>query len=84
MPPSPFVFRLTRGGWLGLGLVLLGAAMDPPDAVTQQLDVQVNLPYAVQFGFGSYDAGGLSARIGVGYCFGDGLTGARVQFGFPF
>jgi hypothetical protein len=29
----------------------------------QQLDVQVNLPYAVQFGFGSYDVGGLSVNI---------------------
>jgi hypothetical protein len=37
------------------------------DAVGQanvrQLDVQVNLPYAVQFGFGSYDVGGLSVNV---------------------
>jgi hypothetical protein len=53
-----------RAGWLGLGLVLLGAVGGPvQNAAAQQLDVQVNLPYAVQFGFGSYDVGGLSADI---------------------
>jgi hypothetical protein len=53
-----------RGGWLGLGLLLLGAVGGPArDAAAQQLDVQVNLPYAVQFGFGSYDVGGLSANV---------------------
>ena len=59
---------LGRGGWLGLGLVLLGALTGPPqDAAAQadrrQLEVQVNLPYAVQFGFGSYDVGGLSVNV---------------------
>jgi len=55
---------LGRVGWLGLGLVLLGAVAGPAqDAAAQQLDVQVNLPYAVQFGFGSYDVGGLSVNV---------------------
>src|SRR5262245_10583863 len=54
---------LARDGWLGLGLALLGAALDPLDAAGQQLGVQVNLPYAVQFGFGSYDVGGLSVNV---------------------
>jgi hypothetical protein len=56
--------RLARGGWLGFGLVLLGAVAGPvQDAAAQQLDVHVNLPYAVQFGFGSYDVGGLSVNV---------------------
>src|SRR5215510_564961 len=55
---------LARGGWLGFGLVLLGAVGGPAqDTAAQQLDVQVNLPYAVQFGFGSYDVGGLSVNV---------------------
>ena len=59
---------LGRGEWLGLGLVLLSAIAGPvQDAAAQansrQLDVQVNLPYAVQFGFGSYDVGGLSVNV---------------------
>ena len=59
---------LECGGWLGLGLVLLGAlAGAAQDAAAQmdsrQLDVQVNLPYAVQFEFGSYDVGGLSVNV---------------------
>src|SRR4029453_12886176 len=59
---------LAHGGWLGLGLVLLGAVAGPAqDAASQadnrQLDVQVNLPYAVQFGFGSYNVGGLSVNV---------------------
>jgi hypothetical protein len=55
---------LARRGWLRLGLVLLGAIAGPvQDAAAQQLDVQVNLPYAVQFGFGSYDVGGLSVNV---------------------
>jgi hypothetical protein len=70
----PFPFRETRkwrparGVWLGCSLVLLGIVVGPAeDAVGQanvrQLDVQVNLPYAVQFGFGSYDVGGLSVNV---------------------
>jgi hypothetical protein len=55
---------LACGARLGFGLVLLGAAAGlARDAAAQQLDVQVNLPYAVQFGFGSYDVGGLSVNI---------------------
>ena len=59
---------LARGGWLGLGFVLLGVVAGPaPDAAaqanTRQVDAQVNLPYAVQFGFGSYDVGGLSVNV---------------------
>ena len=59
---------LTRGGWLGLGLVLLGAVAGPAQdaaaqAASRQLEVQVNLPYAVQFGFGSYDVGGLAVNV---------------------
>ena len=59
---------LECGGWLGLGFVLLGAlAGAAQDAAAQvdsrQLDVQVNLPYAVQFEFGSYDVGGLSVNV---------------------
>jgi hypothetical protein len=51
-----------RAAWLGL--VLLGAIAGPVgDAAAQQLNVQVNIPYAVQFGFGSYDAGGLSVNV---------------------
>lgn len=57
---------LARGGWLGL--VLFGAVAGPAqDALAQadsrQLDVQVNLPYALQFGFGSYEVGGLSVNV---------------------
>ena len=59
---------LARAGWLGLGLVWLGAlAGTPEDAAAQAesptIETQVNLPYAVQFGFGSYDVGGLSVSI---------------------
>lgn len=59
---------LERAGELGLGLVFLGALAGPAqDAAAQadsrQLEVQVNLPYAVQFGFGSYDVGGLSVNV---------------------
>ena len=64
--------RGTRGWWLvyavWLGLVLLGAVSAlvqkaAAQANGRQLDVQVNLPYAVQFGFGSYDVGGLSVDV---------------------
>lgn len=59
---------MARGGCLGVGLILLGAIAGlAQDAAAQangrQLDVQVNLPYAVQFGFGSYDVGGLSVNV---------------------
>jgi hypothetical protein len=59
---------LECGGWLGPGLVFLGAlAGAAQDAAAQmdsrQLEVQVNLPYAVQFEFGSYDVGGLSVNV---------------------
>src|SRR5215831_13008963 len=59
---------LERGGWLGLGLVLLSSLAGPAqDAAAQadnrQIEAQVNLPYAVQFGFGSYDVGGLAVRV---------------------
>ena len=59
---------LARGGWLGLGLVLLGAVAGPAQDVAaqadnRQIEVQVNLPYALQFGFGSYDVGGLSVHV---------------------
>ena len=59
---------MARGGCLGVGLILLGAIAGlVQDAAAQangrQLDVQVNLPYAVQFGFGSYDVGGLSVNV---------------------
>ena len=52
-----------RGGWLAFGLVLLGVIAGPARDAAAQLDVQVNLPYAVQFGFGSYDVGGLSVDV---------------------
>ena len=64
--------RGTRGWWLvygvWLGLVLLGAVPGlvqkaAAQANGRQLNVQVNLPYAVQFGFGSYDVGGLSVDV---------------------
>ncbi|HET8721937.1 MAG TPA: hypothetical protein VFM24_07910 [Nitrospira sp.] len=50
------------------GLALLGVVIGSADdaaaqANGRQLDVQVNLPYAVQFGFGSYDVGGLSVNV---------------------
>src|SRR5215510_6971397 len=56
---------LARDGWLGLGFVLLGAVAGPAQDAEAQADsrtikVQVNLPYAVPFGFRSYDVGGLS------------------------
>jgi hypothetical protein len=44
--------------------VLTGPAQDAAaQADSHQLEVQVNLPYAVQFGFGSYDVGGLSVNV---------------------
>ncbi|HKT34635.1 MAG TPA: hypothetical protein VJR03_07370 [Nitrospira sp.] len=53
-----------RSEWLSLALLLLGAVSGPAhEAAAQQLNVQVNLPYAVQFGFGSYDVGGLSVNV---------------------
>ena len=53
---------LAQGGWCGL--LLFGAlAAHFQDVTAQQLDVHVNLPYAVQFGFGSYDVGGLSVNM---------------------
>jgi hypothetical protein len=60
--------RGRRGGWLGLGLVLLGSlAGPPPDAAAQtdglEIDAQVNIPYVLQFGLGSYDVGGLSVYV---------------------
>ena len=58
---------MARDGWLCIGLLLGAIAGLAQDASAQangrQLDVQVNLPYAVQFGFGSYDVGGLSVNV---------------------
>jgi len=55
---------LACGARLGFGLVLLGAAAGlARAAAAQQLDVQVHPPHAGQFGFGSYDVGGLSVNI---------------------
>ena len=54
---------LARGGWLGLLFLGAVATYTPQDVRGQQLNVQVNLPYAVQFGFGSYDVGGLSVEM---------------------
>ena len=59
---------LAHGRWLSLGLVLLGAmaglAQDTAaQADRRTIEVQVNLPYALQFGLGSYDVGGLSVNI---------------------
>jgi hypothetical protein len=86
---------LAHGGWLGLGLVLLGAVAGPaqdvaPQADNRQLEVQVNLPYAVQFGVSVGSAKPVTLwsfenpRLGVSYRFGDGLTGVSVHFGFLF
>src|SRR5215468_2879015 len=59
---------LARGGWLSLGLLWLGAFAGPvQDAAAQvdnhQIETRVNLPYVLQFGFGSYDVGGLSVGV---------------------
>jgi hypothetical protein len=59
---------LARGAWLGLGLGLLGAvgglAQDAAaQANNRTIEVQVNLPYALQFGLGSYDVGGLAVNV---------------------
>jgi hypothetical protein len=59
---------LERAGWLGLGLVLLGALAGPAQDVaaqadSRQLGVRVNFPYVLQYGFGSYDVGGLSVNV---------------------
>ena len=52
------------GRWLVLSILLVGAVAGPAqDTPAQQLNVQVNLPYAVQFGFGSYEVGGLSVNV---------------------
>jgi len=58
----------SRGRWLSLGLVLLGAMAGlAQDTVAQAdrrtIEVQVNLPYALQFGLGSYDVGGLAGNV---------------------
>lgn len=55
-------------GWLGRGLVLLGALAGPAQDAAAQTDsrtieAQVNIPYVVQFGLGSYDVGGLSVNV---------------------
>jgi hypothetical protein len=60
-------WRLGCGGWLGLGLVWLGALAGPAqDAAAQagspKIEARVNLPYVLQYGFGSYDVGGLSVE----------------------
>jgi hypothetical protein len=68
---------LARHRWLGLGLVWLASLAGPAqDAAAQadspQLEVQVNLPYVLQYGFGTYDVGGLSVyalRVPVPYTF---------------
>jgi len=49
-------------------LVLLGAmaglAQDTAaQADSRTIEVQVNLPYALQFGLGSYDVGGLAVNV---------------------
>jgi hypothetical protein len=58
---------LACGGWLGLLVwlgALAGAAQDAAaQADSRQLEVQVNLPHAVQFEFGSYDVGGLAVNV---------------------
>jgi len=59
---------LVHGRWLSLGLVLLGAMAGLVQDTVAQVDsrtieVQVNLPYALQFGLGSYDVGGLSVNV---------------------
>jgi hypothetical protein len=59
---------LKYGGWLSLGLVWLGALTGVAQDAAAQVDsrtveVQVNLPYALQFDFGSYDVGGLSVNV---------------------
>lgn len=56
-------------------------AIDYEDVV----EAQVNVPYVVQFGFGSYDVGGLSTntfRIPLGHTFslGDGNDSVRLKF----
>jgi hypothetical protein len=53
---------LARRGWFGL-LLSAAVAAHSLEVTAQQLDVHVNLPYAVQFGFGSYDVGGLSVNM---------------------
>jgi hypothetical protein len=68
---------LARSRWLGLGLVWLACLAGPAqDAAAQadsrQVEAQVNLPYVLQYGFGSYDVGGLSVyalRVPVPYTF---------------
>jgi hypothetical protein len=43
---------------------LAGPAQDAAaQADSRTIEVQVNLPYAVQFGFGSYEVGGLSVNV---------------------
>jgi len=60
--PIPFLPMRRVAAWLGV-MLLAFAAAPAGDAAAQQLNVQVNLPYAVQFGFGSYDVGGLSVNV---------------------
>jgi hypothetical protein len=53
---------------IALGLVVLGFITGPTRDAGAQADnrtlrVQVNVPYAVQFGFGSYEVGGLSVDV---------------------
>jgi hypothetical protein len=84
---------LERGGWLGLGLVLLGALAGPAQDAAAQADsrtieAQVNLPYVLQYGFGTYDVGGLSVytlRVPVPHTFALGPEEAwrLVLTGYP-
>ena len=55
--------RMPVTRWMAWLLLLGAVAAYPQDVTAQQLNVQVNLPYAVQFGFGSYDVGGLSVNV---------------------
>src|SRR5262245_39377211 len=70
--------RTIGRGLVVLGLIVGAVRVAGAQAGGQTLDVQVNTPYIVQYGFGSYEVGGLSVdafRIPIPYTFPLGAAG---------
>lgn len=57
-----FMLMLLGGGFCTVAM-LITTRLAAAQSNSNTIDVQVNMPYAVQFGFGSYDVGGLSVDV---------------------